>query len=456
MKKVDFSDGRIAKDIFMTSLPILAAQILNLLYSIVDRMYIGRIPDIGTAALGAVGLCFPVIVIITAFTNMYGMGGSPLFAMALGEGRDKRAGELQNTAFRLIVVTSLAALVLCEFFGGRILLIFGATADELPMCLSYLRIYVLGTFFSMMTTGMNPYINAQGYAFNGMISVTIGAVANLVLDPLFIFAFGLGIRGAAIATVISQLLACTYVLYFLFRSGENEFVLTFKLEFPHAREIIVLGMSAFVMQITNSLVTIVCNNVLMRYGGSLYVSVMTIISSVRSMIDTPTLAIAYGASPVISYNYGAKKPRNVRKAATIMTIMVLSYNFTIWLLIFNFPGAFVRIFSSSEEIMEDASAALHLYFLAFVFQAFQSAGQGVFKSLGKKGYSIFFSVFRKVILVVPLTILLPGVFGLGTYGVFAAEPVSNVIGGLACFITMLITVPPELKKMRIETEKAGQ
>ena len=447
MKKVDFNNGKITQNILQTALPLLAAQILNLLYSIIDRVYIGHIAETGTQALAAVGLCFPLIVLITGFTNMFGMGGSPLFSMALGRGDKEEAGQIINTAFRLLIVFAAILLAVGEIFGGPILLAFGATKAELPMALSYLRIYLIGTPFIMLATGMNSYINAQGYAVNGMISVTIGAVSNLILDPVFIFAFGLGIRGAAIATVISQLFSAAYVMLFLFK-GKNEFKITFAFKFPHGKEIAALGTSPFIMQVTNSIVTIVCNNVLMDVGGAVYVSAMTIVSSVRSILDTPVMTFAEGASPVMSFNYGAKRPANVKKSIRVMLTLMLPYTAVVWALVMIFPEMFVRIFSSDAEIMADASRALNLYFFAFIFQSFQYCGQTVFKALGKKYKAIFFSLFRKVILVVPFTLIFPYVFNFGTDGVFMAEPVSNVVGGLACFITMLCTVLPELKKMK--------
>ena len=455
MQRVNFEDGKITQDILQTAFPMLIAQVLNLLYSIVDRMYIGRIPDTGTEALGAVGLCFPIIILITGFTNMFGMGGAPLFSMALGQGDRSRAEAIQNTAFRLLLLFAAGILIIGEVFGSPLLLLFGATQAELPMSLSYLRIYLIGTPFIMLATGMNAYINAQGYSMDGMISVTIGAAANLILDPLFIFVLNLGIEGAALATILSQLFSVLYVLRFLLFSGKNEFRIRFAWSFPCAGEIMALGTAPFIMQVTNSLVQIACNNTLMSFGGSVYVSVMTIVSSVRSILDTPVMAIAEGASPVISFNYGARRAAHVRKAIRVMMSLAFPYTVVVWLLVMVIPEAFVRIFSSNAEIMTDAVRALHLYFFAFIFQSFQYSGQTVFKALGKKKHAIFFSLFRKVVLVVPLTLLLPHLFGLGTDGVFMAEPISNVVGGLACFITMLITVLPELKRMELSAGTAS-
>ncbi len=446
MKKVDFEHGSIPMNILQTAFPMLVAQVLNLLYSIVDRIYIGRIPGTGTQALGAVGLCFPIIILVTAFTNMFGTGGAPLFSMALGKGDRREAEEVQNTAFRLLILTAIVLTLVGELLGGPLLLLFGATEAELSVSLSYLRVYMIGTVFIMLATGMNSYINAQGFPVIGMVSVTIGAVANLVLDPLFIFTLGFGVEGAAIATVLSQLLSFLFVLHFLY-GKRNEIRVSFAWSFPHAVDIISLGLAPFVMQFTNSLVQIVCNSMLMQYGGTMYVSIMTIISSVRSILEVPVMSIGEGASPVISYNYGAGKPKRVKRAMLVMLVTAMPYTVATWLFVTKAPGVFVRIFSEDETLLSEASRALQLYFYAFVFQSLQFSGQTVFKALNKKRRAIFFSLFRKVILVVPLTCFLPRLWNLGADGVFMAEPVSNVVGGTACFVTMLLTILPELRRM---------
>ena len=450
MKQVDFGSSKIARGIAKTALPMLVAQMLSLLYSVVDRIYIGRIPGEGSAELGAVGLCFPVIMLITGFTNMYGMGGAPLFSMALGRGEAPKAQKLMNTAFRLLCLTAFLITLFGELFAEPLLRLFGASALTMPAALSYLRIYLLGTLFSMITTGMNPFINAQGFPNIGMLSVVIGAVSNLLLDPLFIFVMDLGVAGAAIATVISQGLSMLFVLFHI-RAGRLPVTLSFKREthvkdyFPFAKDIIGLGSALFIMQCTNSLVQISCNTMLMRFGGEIYVSIMTIVTSVRQIMDTPITAIVEGASPIISYNYGARQAQHVRKAIFLMTGITIFYTLIMWLLIEWNPALWISIFSTDEVLLPKAAPALHLYFLTFVFQSLQAVGQTVFKALGKKKQAIFFSLFRKAIMVVPLTYLLPHIAGLGTSGVFMAEPISNFIGGLACFISMLLIVLPELK-----------
>lgn len=448
MRKVDFDNDSITKNIIRTALPMLVAQVISLLYSVVDRIYIGRIEGCGTQALGAIGLCFPIVILIGGFTNMFGLGGAPLFSISLGKNDGKKAGLVLNTAFRLEIIAGAVLMVLCELFAPWILSVFGATMDELQFSVPYIRIYLLGTIFTMVATGMNPYINAQGYAVISMRSVLTGAVSNIILDPVFIFALKLGVNGAAIATVIAQFLSMLFVVKFLL-SSENEFKICFHdfFSLPYAKEIASLGLSPFIMQCTNSLVSVACNNVLMKTGGALYVSVMTIISSIRQILETPIMAVTEGASPTISYNYGAGRPRKVWRAIMLVTVTAVLYTCLMWLVIERFPLLFINIFSDDPVLRQMALRPLHLYFFAFVFQAFQNSGQTAFKALNKKKRAIFFSLFRKVVMVVPLTYLLPYVFEMGTDGVFMAEPVSNVVGGLACFVTMVVTVVPELRRM---------
>ena len=464
MKQVDFRNGRILSNVLQSMLPMLVAQVLSLLYSIVDRIYIGRIPGEGTAALGGVGLCFPIIIMVTAFTNLFGLGGAPLCSIARGKGDLRRASEIMNTAFSMLVLTGAVITVTGELFAAPLLRLFGATDGNLPHALAYLHIYLVDTIFTMLATGLNPYINAQGFASTGMLTVVIGAVTNILLDPVFIFVFGMGVRGAALATILSQILSAFFVLRFL--TGEKaELRLTPAQDLRElpanlagrsssgsdfrstVLDIAGLGSSAFVMQFTNSLVSIVCNSTLSHYGGEIMVSVYTIISSVLQVLETPVIAIGEGTSPVISFNYGARRPAYVRKAMLLMAAIGIGYTFVVWILIERFPAFFISMFSADAALMEYAIPALHLYFFAFIFQSLQYTGQTTFKALGKKKQAIFFSLFRKVVMVVPLTLLLPGVFHFGADGVFMAEPISNAVGGSACLITMLLIVLPELKRM---------
>lgn len=449
MKRVDFENGTITSNILGASLPMLVAQILSLLYNIVDRIYIARIPHIGTAALGAVGLCFPVIVIITAFSNLFGSGGAPLFSIERGKNEPQEAKKIMNISFSMVCICAIVLMVIGFLFARPILVLFGASKDALIYAYPYLMLYLIGTLPSMIATGMNPFINAQGYSTIGMLSVTIGAVTNLLLDPLFIFVFELGVRGAAIATVISQTLSAAFVFFFLTKKAELKVRLLKKEELAsctaYAKNIVSLGTAGFIMQLTNSLVTICCNHVLSVTGGTLYISVMTIISSIRQMVETPIYAITEGSSPIISYNYGAHRYKRVKQAAVTMGIMALIYTLLAWLVIILAPEFLISIFSSDTSLLADAVPAMKLYFGAFIFMLLQYIGQTVFKSLNKKKQAIFFSLLRKVIIVIPMTYLLPYAFHMGTDGVFLAEPISNIVGGSLCFLVMIISIRKELR-----------
>ena len=451
MKRIDFENGTVTGNIIGAALPMLVAQILNLLYNIVDRIYIARIPEVGTAALGAVGLCFPLIVIISAFANLFGSGGAPLFSIFRGKKEEQQAIHIMNTSFSMLCFSAVILMVIGLTFAHPLLTLFGASKAALTYAVPYMMIYLIGTLPSMIAVGMNPFINAQGYSVIGMSSVAIGAVANLLLDPLFIFALGFGVCGAAIATVISQCLSAVFVLIFLTKKAELKVRFLRRNELSqslnYAKNIISLGTAGFIMQLTNSLVTICCNNVLSVTGGDIYISVMTIVSSVRQLVETPIYAINEGTSPILSYNYGAGRPSRVRKAGIVMGIMIFGYTAVMWSLIILEPGALIQVFSSDATLIQDSIPALKQYFAAFIFMDLQYIGQTVFKSLNKKKQAIFFSLLRKVFIVVPLTYLMPYAMHMGTAGVFLAEPMSNIIGGSLCFITMLCTVLPELKRM---------
>ena len=457
MKRIDFEHGTVTGNILGAALPMLVAQILNLLYNIVDRIYIARIPNIGTAALGAVGLCFPLIVVITAFSKLFGSGGAPLFSIYRGKGEPQRAANVMNTSFTMVCVCAVVLMAVGFIFARPLLVLFGASTDALVYAYPYLVIYLIGTLPSMIATGMNPFINAQGYSTIGMTSVAVGAVANLLLDPLFIFVLGFGVQGAAIATVISQALSAVFVFVFLTRKSELKVRFLKKKEFSecigYAKNIVSLGTAGFIMQLTNSLVSICCNNILSDVGGDIYISVMTIVSSVRQLVETPIYAMNEGTSPILSYNYGACRPARVRKAMAVMSTMILGYTAVMWSIIILFPNVLIGIFSSDAALMQDAVPALKQYFAAFICMDFQYIGQTVFKSLNKKKQAIFFSLLRKVFIVVPLTYMMPYMFHMGTAGVFLAEPVSNVIGGTLCLVVMLCTVLPELKRMEKQNSK---
>lgn len=447
MQQIDFSQGSIRRRILAVATPMLIAQLLNLLYNIVDRIYIGKIPGEGTLALASIGLCFPFVTLITAFANLFGLGGAPLCAMARGKGnREGAQGIMVNAGFMLLL-SGAVLTVLGIAFHRPLLYLFGASEVTYPYASSYIVIYLIGTLCVMLSLGLNPYINCQGFARTGMLTVALGAAANIVLDPIFIFALHLGVRGAAIATVLSQLLSAAWVVKFL--TGKKA---ELKLEFRGFRpdwqciqRITVLGIASFVMSFTDTLVQVACNATLRNFGGDLYISVMTVLNSVRQIAQTPVLAIADGASTAISYNYGARLYKRTRDAIWFMTQIAIGYTMLVWILVSLFPALFIRIFNQDAELVAAAVPALHIYFFGFVMMAFQYSGQSTFKSLNRAGFAVFFSLLRKAFIVVPLTLVLPRVAGIGVNGVFAAEPISNLIGGLACYITMRCTVMRELE-----------
>lgn len=439
--QVDFADGKITQNLIASAVPLLAAQILNLLYSIVDRIYIGQLPGSGVAALGGIGICFPVISIILGFANLYGAGGAPLCSIALGERNDTKAASIMHMSFYLLIITAIILEAVGLIWTRGILVLFGAEGQTLEYGIQYLRIYMLGNVFSMISLGMNPFLNAQGFTGISMLSVLIGTICNLVLDPILIFGGGMGVRGAAIATVISQFLSAAFVIWFLCTDRARLHLCLprqVRWSLSSVRDIVSLGFAGFIMQVTNSFVQIACNFMLFRYG-EMYVSVMTIINSIRQILDTPVLALSDGASPVISYNYGAGNYAGVRKTIRLMTWIGLGYTALVWALLMGIPGLFIGIFNHEPEFLQLSVPFCRIYFCAFIFQALQYAGQSAFKSLNRKKEAVFFSLLRKVIIVIPLTLWLPQT-GLRASGVFWAEPVSNVVGGTACFITMLCTV----------------
>ena len=448
--QTDFSTGNVYRNILEVALPMTMAQILNLLYNVVDRVYIGRIPGAGSTALTGVGICFPVITMIMAFTLLFGNGGSPLCAMELGRGNRDEAEKLMGNTFVMLVSTSLVLMAVGYLFYKPILYAFGASDVTYAYARAYVTIYLLGTPAVMIALGLNPFINSQGFGNMGMLTVLIGAVLNIVLDPLFIFVFHFGVRGAAAATVISQTVSALWVLRFL--TGKRA-QLTLKksamaLSWKRVRAIMALGVSGFMMQFTNGLVQIVCNATLQLHGGDIYVGVMTVLNSVRDIAQMPVQGLTNGASPVMSFNYGEKAFWRVKKAIRFISVVCLSYTLLAWGLLKLIPEVFIRIFNSDPELIARGVPSLHIYFFGFCFMALQFTGQSVFVALGKAKKATFFSIFRKVIIVVPLTVLLPGIGGLGVNGVFWAEPISNLIGGCACFFTMLITVLPELKEKK--------
>ena len=443
----DFSQGGMARNIIHMAVPMTVAQLINILYNVVDRMYLGRLP--GHLALTGLGLCLPIISILMGFANLCGMGGAPLCSIHRGRGEADEAERIMGNSFTLLLLFGLSLTGLCLAFRRPILYLFGASDLTFPYANDYLTIYILGTVFVMVGLGMNPFINSQGFSRMGMMTVTVGAVVNIVLDPIFIFGMGMGVRGAALATVISQGCSAVWVLRFL--TGRRAILRlrlsALRLHAGRVKRILSLGSSGFAMSMTNSLVQVLCNATLQAWGGELYVGVMTVINSIREVISMPVQGITNGCQPVLGYNYGAGEYRRVRQGIRFTTALTLSYSLVVWLLVLIFPEALIRIFNNEPDLIAAGIPAFRIYFATFFCMSFQFIGQSVFVGLGRSRQAVFFSLLRKAFIVAPLTLLLPAL-GLGVDGVFLAEPISNVVGGLACLLTMYAVVYRPLGKMK--------
>lgn len=450
----DFSKGNICRHIISQAIPLTIAQLVQILYNIVDRMYIGNLPNSSGLALTGIGLIFPIVTLINAFTAMFGMGGGSLCSIARGAGKTDRAEKIMTNTFVILAVISFMLMALCYSFKRITLYALGASDATYIYANEYLTIYLIGTPFVMISSGMNWFINSQGFAKIGMVTVLSGAVFNLILDPIFIFGLGMGIQGAAVATVISQLISMLWVLKFLF--GKKSILkLRKKYAMPDLKiikDITSLGIAGFIMNGTNCIVQTVCNVVLSRYGD-LYIGIMTIINSVRELIQLPVSGIAAGSQPVLGFNYGANEPSRVKKGIKFSVLTGLAVNLFFWATIMLFPKIYMLPFTRDPQMLADGIPAMRLYYMAFFTMMLQFSGQHTFTSLGMAKPAIFFSIFRKVILVTPLTFILPHIHNLGANGVFLAEPISNVIGGTAAFITMILIVWRKLTQMEKEKKE---
>ena len=447
-QQLDFSKGSIFRHILRLAGPMTLAQLINVLYNIVDRIFVGQIGGEGSLALTGLGVCFPVITIVIAFTNLMGRGGAPLFSIPGGAGDDEEAARIHGNSFTLLLLFGVLLTAAGLAVKTPLLRALGASDATLPYADAYLTVYLFGSVFVSLSLGLNSFINAQGFARTGMLTVAIGAVLNLILDPLFIMVFHMGVQGAALATILSQAVSAAWTLRFL--TGRKTLV---RLSLQHMRfgarrvgKILALGLSGFIMAITNSLVQMACNASLQAYGGDIYVGVMTVINSVREVAQMPVNGVTNSAQPVISFNYGAKEPARVRQAIRCMSVIVILYTAAIWALLWFFPAFFIRIFNQTPALVEAGVPAMRIYFFGYFMMALQFCGQSVFTALGKSKHAIFFSLFRKAVIVTPLILILPHCFGLNANGVFLSEPISNFIGGTACFATMLLSVYFPLKK----------
>jgi putative MATE family efflux protein len=445
----DFTRGSLAGNILKLSGPMTLALLINLLYSVVDRMYIGHMAGDGRTALTGIGLAFPIIAIITAFQSLCSTGGAPLCSIARGEGDDKRAELIMGNSFALLVGFGIILTVLGLILKAPVLHVIGASESTFKYADDYLTVYLIGTAFVMISLGMNPFINSQGFAKTGMFTVLIGAISNIVLDPFFIFVLDMGVKGAALATIISQFISAVWVFRFL--TGEKAILRlrpkNLKLDAKIVARTISLGLTGFTMAITNSAVGIIYNSSLSGLGGDIYVGVMTVINSVREIVQMPLSGLMSGAQPVLGYNYGAKEYMRVREGIKIQTMICIIYTVAVSAFVLAVPQLLIRIFSNDRELLTVGTPAVRSYFCAFFMMALQMAGQNTFVSLGKAKEAVFFSLLRKAIILIPLILLMPAITGMGADGVFLAEPLSDIIGGVACFSTMMFTIFRKLKTL---------
>lgn len=451
----DFSQGSIPKLITHMALPMMLAEIVNILYNIVDRVYIGNIPSDGALALAGIGIANPVIMLIAAFAGLVGIGGTPLCSMARGKGDDEDAAHYVGTSFSLLLVVSAALMLFFFLFLNPVLRLFGATDILLPYARRYIRIYLAGTPFGMLALGMNSYVNAQGFPRRGMLTILSGAIANILLDPIFIYTFHMGVEGAAVATVLSQILSSALCVGFLF-SDKPPLKLNRAALLPdgvHIRNILSLGTANATMKVTDAIVAALVNNRLTAMGDESAVGAMVIILSLRSFFGEMVTGFGTGMRPVIGYNYGAGLHARVLQCIRFSTLVLFSLAGGCWLLMVLFIKPLAAVFTPDPALIAATAHFGRIYFAAFCFMSLQSGAQGVFVGLGKSKMAIFFSFFRKVALVAPLTVIL-SYTRLGVDGIFWAEPISEIVGGLAVYITMLITVYfPTRRLLKEETAR---
>ena len=420
----------VGKLLLKLSLPTVAAQIINMLYNIVDRIYIGYIPENGALALTGVGVCMPIIMIISAFAALVGNGGAPRASIFMGKGDKTSAEKTLGNCFSMQIIISVILTVILLLENRNILLAFGASENTIDFGVSYMNIYAFGTIFVQLTLGMNAFISAQGFAKTSMLSVLIGAVSNIILDPIFIFGLGLGVRGAAFATIISQALSCIWVLHFL--SGKKTYLRLQKSNFALQANIILpslaLGLSMFIMQASESVISVCFNSSLLKYGGDIAVGAMTILTSVMQFALLPLQGLGQGSQPIISYNYGAKNADRVKKTYKILVIISVCYSSLMWLLVMLFPNAFASIFTTDASLIEFTGTALRIYLACIFMFGIQIACQMTFTSIGNAKASIIVAVMRKFILLLPLIFIMPHIFTSNpTMAVYMAEPIADFL-----------------------------
>ena len=438
-KSVDLGKGSIGKLLFTLAIPTIIGQIVNLLYNIVDRIFIGKMAS-GDIAMAGVGVAMPIILLVSAFAMLLAAGGAPLTAIEMGKQDNDKAEEIMSNCFSMLVSVGLLLTIVFFIFREPILWAFGASKATIGYGLDYLSIYLIGTVFVQISLGMNLFINTQGFTKIGMITVIIGAVINIILDPILIFGFNMGVKGAALATIIAQGVSAAFVLRFLFSKKSILKIRKkyLKLNKKLVLSILALGVAPFIMQATESLVLVSLNNQLLKYGGDLAVGAMTIMSSIMQVLIMPLMGLTQGAQPIMSYNFGAKQIDRVKKTFKLLFVICLSYSVIMVSLIMLFPEFFVSIFNNKPELMEITSWAMRIYFVGMVLFGAQIACQQTFLALGQAKISLIIAMLRKIVLLVPLIFILPMFMEDGLTAVLLAEPVADVIAIISTVIIFAV------------------
>lgn len=439
----------VGKLLIKLAVPTVISQIVNMLYNIIDRVYIGHIPGDGSLALTGMGICMPIILIISAFAALVASGGAPRASICMGKGDNESAEKILGGCFAMQIIISAILTIVLFIWDKPLLMAFGASENTIDFAVDYMNIYALGTVFVQLTLGMNAFITAQGFANIGMITVSIGAVANIILDPIFIFGFGMGVKGAAVATIISQALSCAWTIAFL--TGKKTFLRLKKSNFFGAPKLILpcvaLGLSAFIMQASESVISVCFNSSLLKYGGDVAVGAMTILTSVMQFAMLPLQGIAQGAQPITSYNYGAGNAKRVKKTFRLLLAVCLCYSFLLWGCVMLFPRIFAGMFITDASLMEFTVHAMRVYFAVMFIFGIQIACQMTFVSIGNAVCSIIVAIMRKFVLLIPLIYILPNFISDKTTAVYTAEPVADIIAVTFTAILFAIQFNKSLKKL---------
>ena len=445
---------RIGKLLFKLALPSVVAQLVNLLYNMVDRVYIGHMENVGSLALTGVGVCMPVILLVSAFAALVGMGGAPQVSIYMGKKDYKTAEKIMGNCFVFLIFISIVLTGFLYIFGEDLLLIFGASENTIGYAIDYMNIYVIGTIFVQMALGMNMFITCQGFTKISMLSVVIGAVLNIILAPILIFNFNMGVKGAALATIISQAVSAVWVVSFLAgkKSGIRLKKENFKVDFRILLPCLALGVSPFIMQATESVINICFNSSLLKYGGDVAVGAMTVLSTVMQFSMLPLQGLTQGAQPITSYNYGAGNPDRVKQSFKLLLISCFVYSMLLWSLVMIMPDKFVLMFNSDPELVSYGSWAMRIYFAVLGIFGIQIACQQTFIAIGNAKTSLFLAVFRKIILLIPLIYILPNFFAAKAMAVYLAEPVADIIAVITTSILFARYFSKTLKKMKANEE----